>query len=510
MTHRSTTPRRIFGVETEFGITAARTGPGAPTPRPATAPRPAHGASGTPGPTGPETPDSVLFDAEEAARRLFQPVYARARSSNAYLPNGGRIYLDVGSHPEYATAECSDPLELLAQDRAGEEMFAEFAARANETLAEEGLPGVIHLFKNNSDSAGNSFGCHENYLVRRRRDFRAMSDSLVSFFVSRQVLTGAGHVRRRADGTSAWAFSVRSDLVWDAMSSATTRSRPIINTRDEPHADAEQYRRMHIIAGDSNVAQATTLLKVAMTALVLDLVEDGVGLSDLQLAEATRGVRDISHDLTGHATVELASGRTVTAVDLQEEYLARVLANVERRGGTAALSEGYRIGLDLWERGVRALRTGDLDDVASELDWVAKTRLVERYRERARAGLDDPRVARLLLAYHDVTTPGALARRMEAGGLLRELVPPAEVRAAVDSPPQTTRAKLRGDFLAKAHRLRRDVAVDWVAMKIDDGAARTVMLKDPFATSDERVDELMAALDEPPSVGGAYAGGAVL
>ena len=500
MTPRSIAgPRRVFGVETEFGITAARTGP-PPEGEAATAPpspgTPAAGGA-VPSPDGPPTPDSVLFDAEEAARRLFQPVYARARSSNAYLPNGGRIYLDVGSHPEYATAECSDPLELLAQDRAGEELFTDFAARANAGLAEEGLAGVIHLFKNNVDSAGNSFGCHENYLVRRRRDFRATSDSLVSFFVTRQVLTGAGHVRRRADGTSGWAFSVRSDLVWDAMSSATTRSRPIINTRDEPHADAEQYRRMHIIAGDSNIAQATTLLKVAMTALVLDLVEDGVGLSDLQLAEPTRAVRAISHDISGTAPVELATGRHVTAVDLQEEYLARVLANVERNGGAGALTEGYRIGLDLWERGVRALRRGDLDDVATELDWVAKTRLVERYRERAGAGLDDPRVARLLLAYHDVTTPGALARKMEAGGLLRELVTVEEARQAAQTPPQTTRAKLRGEFLAKAHRLRRDVAVDWVAMKIDDATTRTVMLKDPFATQDDRVDELMAALEEP-------------
>src|SRR5690606_24492887 len=154
--------------------------------------------------------------------------------------------------------------------------------------------GTIHLFKNNLDSAGNSFGCHENYLLRRRRDFQAVGEALVSFFVSRQILTGAGHVRTRPDGGAAYAFSQRADQMWDAMSSATTRSRPIINTRDEPHADAEKYRRMHVIVGDSSVAETTTMLKVGMTDLVLAMVEDGVRISDLAMAEPMRAIREIS------------------------------------------------------------------------------------------------------------------------------------------------------------------------------------------------------------------------
>ena len=219
-----------------------------------------------------------------------------------------------------------------------------------------GCPGRIHLFKNNTDSAGNSYGCHENYLVRRQGDFGRLSDVLVPFLLTRQVLTGAGKVLTTPRGTR-YCLSQRADHIWEAVSSATTRSRPIINTRDEPHADAEHYRRLHVIVGDSSMSETTTMLKVGATDLILRMVEAGVQLRDLALENPIRAIREISHDMTGMAPVQLANGRTATAVDIQEEYLARVKEFVESH--VDATPEVKQV-VDLWERGLRALRTGDL------------------------------------------------------------------------------------------------------------------------------------------------------
>ncbi len=467
--------RRIFGVETEYGITCA-----AP---------PAEAAAPGEGTARPVT-------ADDAARYLFRKVVAWGRSSNVFLRNGARLYLDVGSHPEYATAECDDVRQLVANDRAGERILERMTREANDLLAEEGVPGTIHLFKNNLDSAGNSFGCHENYLLRRRRDFQAVGEALVSFFVSRQILTGAGHVRTRPDGGAAYAFSQRADQMWDAMSSATTRSRPIINTRDEPHADAEKYRRMHVIVGDSSVAETTTMLKVGMTDLVLAMVEDGVRISDLAMAEPMRAIREISRDMSATVPVELAGGRTMSALQIQEEFHQRVTAWLETSGEEAELTGVQRQVLDLWERGLAALRTADPSGVETELDWAIKARLLERYRSRHRLGLDDPRVARLLLAYHDISPASGLAASLEKRGLMARVTTDEEVAAAVDEPPATTRARLRGDFVATAQDRRRDITVDWVHLKINDAAQSTVVLKDPFSPVDERVEALLATLRE--------------
>lgn len=487
--------RRVFGIETEYGITAARTDGKAPERVGPVEPLREPTASAQTDPGQATGYGAAAFDAETAAHRLFAPVLGRYRTTNRYLANGGRLYLDVGAHPEYAGAECSDPREVLVDDLAGELILRDLVAKANASLREEGTPAQIHLFKNNVDSAGNSFGCHENYLVRRSREFREMSETLVSFLVTRQILVGAGHVRRAPDGTLGWTYSVRSDLVWDAMSSATTRSRPIINTRDEPHADADKYRRLHVIVGDSNIAQATTLLKVAMTSLVLNVIEQGGRLGDLEVAEFTRAIRDVAHDITGNARIEMARGGYRTAVELQEEMLGRVIDHLDASGTRGELTEGYRIGLDLWERGLKALREGDLDGVATELDWVAKYRLVERYRERAGLALDDVRVQRLLLNYHDVTSAKPLARNLEARGLLREIVTAQEAREGTRTPPQTTRARLRGAVIAAAEAHHRDIGVDWVQVRVDGASTPSIMLTNPFVTEDARIDALIEEIE---------------
>ena len=229
--------RRIFGLETEFGVTCA-------------------------------APDGRGLSAEEVARYLFRKVVAWGRSSNVFLGNGSRLYLDVGSHPEYATAECDDLRQLVIHDKAGERILEGLVEDAQARVEADGLPGRIHLFKNNLDSAGNSFGCHENYLIKRRGDFARTAEVLVPFLITRQILTGSGHVLLTPRGPT-YCFSQRADHLWEATSSATTRSRPIINTRDEPHADADLYRRLHVISGDSSMSETTTMLKVGMTDLML-------------------------------------------------------------------------------------------------------------------------------------------------------------------------------------------------------------------------------------------------
>ena len=454
--------RRIYGIETEYGITCASTVGGVPP-----------------------------LDADRAARLLFEPVVARFRTSNAFTRGGARLYLDVGSHPEYATAECDRLTDLLAQDRAGEITMADLAARANARLAARDVPGRIHLFKNNSDAAGAGFGCHENYLVHRRADFWNDARTLVPHLVTRQILVGAGHVLPGADGAPArYVFSQRADQMEDAVSSATTRSRPLINTRDEPHADATRYRRLHVIVGDSNIAQGSTLLKAAAMDLLLDYLEKGGSLTDLRLADPMRAIRDTCHDLSGRAPLELADGRTITPLDLQTEHLARVRAHT----ADLDLSELHRRALDLWERGLDAVARGRPQDVAADLDWAAKHRLLTRCAERAGTGLDDPRVARLALAYHDVSPEAGLRPRLEGAGLLHRLVDEARARAAVDTPPATTRARLRGAAVALAQDLRRDLTVDWVNLRLDDGRTPPLALRDPFACADERVDALLDAM----------------
>ena len=463
--------RRIIGVETEYGITCAPTTDGPPP-----------------------------MDADHAARELFEPVVQRSRSSNVFTRGGARLYLDVGSHPEFATAECDRLEDVLAQDRAGELVMADLAERANARLAASGVPGRIHLLKNNRDAEGNGFGCHENYLVRRRGDFWNDARTLVPHLVTRQILVGAGHIAGDGDTRPAgnglrdlrdYVFSQRADQMWDAVSSATTRARPLINTRDEPHADAERYRRMHVIVGDSNIAQGSTLLKVAAMDLLLDYLEHGGELGDLALADPMRAIRDTCHDMSGGVLLERSDGRTITPLEVQAEHLGRLRDHVAQGVEVTALHEAA---LDLWERGLQALRLQQPELVDKELDWAVKHRLLTRYCQRHDTDLTDPRVSRLALAYHDVSPGEGLRQRLEGAGLLRRFVDEATCRRAVDTPPATTRARLRGAVVARAEDLRRDVSVDWVGVRLDDGVCSPVTLSDPFCAVDERIDALLESM----------------
>ncbi len=273
--------RRIFGIENEYGVTCTFEGQRRLSP-------------------------------DEVARYLFRRVVSWGRSSNVFLRNGARLYLDVGSHPEYATPECDSLLSLVTHDKAGERILEGLLIDAEKRLNDEGIAGDIYLFKNNTDSAGNSYGCHENFLVARHGEFSRMADVLIPFLVTRQLICGAGKVLQTPRG-AVYCLSQRAEHIWEGVSSATTRSRPIINTRDEPHADAERYRRLHVIVGDSNMNESTTLLKVGSADLVLRMMEQGITFKDLTLENPIRAIREISHDLTGSRQVKLANGRLASA-----------------------------------------------------------------------------------------------------------------------------------------------------------------------------------------------------
>jgi proteasome accessory factor A len=450
--------RRIFGIETEFGVTCTFHGQRRLSP-------------------------------DEVARYLFRRVVSWGRSSNVFLRNGSRLYLDVGSHPEYATAECDDLIQLVTHDKAGERILEDLLVDAERRLADEGIGGDIFLFKNNTDSAGNSYGCHENYLVARAGEFSRIADVLLPFLVTRQLLCGAGKVLQTPRG-AVYCLSQRAEHIWEGVSSATTRSRPIINTRDEPHADAERYRRLHVIVGDSNMSEVTTLLKVGTANLVLEMVEEGVAFRDFTLDNPIRAIREISHDLTGRRGVRLAGGREASALDIQREYYARAVEHVDRRGSDPLTD---RV-MELWGRALDAVEQQDLSKIDREIDWAIKHRLVERYRSKHRMDLSSPRVAQLDLAYHDIRRGRGLFDLLQRKALVDRVTDDGEIEAAKDTPPATTRAKLRGDFIAAAQAAGRDFTVDWVHLKLNDQAQRTVLCKDPFRAVDERVERLIASL----------------
>ncbi|MCW2547502.1 MAG: protein of unknown function domain protein, partial [Mycobacterium sp.] len=356
-------------------------------------------------------------------------------------------------------------------------------------LREEGIAGDVHLFKNNTDSAGNSYGCHENYLVGRHGEFSRLADVLVPFLVTRQVICGAGKVLQTPRG-AVYCISQRAEHIWESVSSATTRSRPIINTRDEPHADAERFRRLHVIVGDSNMSETTTLLKVGSTDLVLRMIEAGVVMRDLTLENPIRAIREVSHDITCQRKVKLANGREATALEIQREYHKKAADFIDRRGGDAVAKQV----IELWGRTLEAVETSNFGLVDREIDWITKYTLIERFRERHQIPLSSPRVAEVDLKYHDIHRERGLYYRLEKAGAVKRICRDLDIFEAKSIPPQTTRARLRGEFIRKAQERRRDFTVDWVHLKLNDQAQRTVLCKDPFRSVDERVDKLIASM----------------
>jgi proteasome accessory factor A len=450
--------KRIFGIETEYGVTCTLRGQRRLSP-------------------------------DEVARYLFRRVVSWGRSSNVFLENGARLYLDVGSHPEYATPECDSIYDCTVHDKAGERKLEELLIGAEQRLKEEGIRGTIYLFKNNTDFAGNSYGCHENYLTRRNAEPDKYQQHLIPFLVSRQIFTGSGQVLQTARGPI-FSITQRAEHIWESMSSATTRSRPIINTRDEPHADAEIYRRLHVIVGDSNMSEYTTFLKLGSTACMLRMIESkAVTLRDLTLENPMRAIRDFSHDITCRKKVRLESGRELSALDIQREYLNCALKFADTHGFT----EQEMKALEMWEHCIATIENDPLK-LGTEIDWVIKHNLIEAFRSKHGLALDDARVQTLDLQYHDIRQDRGVFYRMQARSLVERICKEEDIVAAMDTAPQTTRARLRSEFIIAAKEKKRDYTVDWVHLKINDQVQKTVLCKDPFVSQDDRVKKLIASL----------------
>ncbi len=451
--------RRIFGVETEYGITFSLRGQRRLSP-------------------------------DEVSRFLFRKVVAWGRSSNVFLENGSRLYLDVGSHPEYATAECDSLDDLVAQDKAGETILRELVDYAQEQLVDEGIRGDIYLFKNNTDSSGNSYGCHENYCIERIEDLTRLEQVFIPFLISRQIFSGAGKIVTNAKGTT-YSMSQRAEHIWESISSATTRSRPIINTRDEPHADPEKYRRLHVIVGDSNMNEYATFLKVGTASVVLAMIEDRTTvLRDFNIASPINALRDISYDLWSKEPIKLVNGRDMTALEIQEDLCERAELFAQRR----SLPADQVRAIAMWRDVIEQYRSDPMG-LADRVDWIAKLQVIDRERERHGVGLTDPRVALVDLLYHDTNLTRGLYYRRQARGHFQRMVSDEQVALAAQSPPSTTRAHLRGSCIKAAKEWRRDYTVDWVHLKLNDEMQRTVLLKDPFKNHDERFQRLLDSLE---------------
>ena len=459
--------RRVMGTEVEYGISV----PGQPGANPMVTSSQIVNAYGA----RPELnrggrarwdyeEESPLRDARgfTYSGALYDPSEALADEdlglANVILTNGARLYVDH-AHPEYSTPEVTNPRDVVLWDKAGERVMAEAARRAAT------IPGSapIHLYKNNTDNKGVSYGAHENYLMKRQTPFADIVQFLTPFFVTRQIVCGSGRVGMGQDGSQpGFQISQRADFFEVEVGLETTLKRPIINTRDEPHADAEKYRRLHVIIGDANLAEVSTYLKLGTTALILDMIEEKALTADLGIADPVGELKHVSHDPTLKHRIKLRDGRRLTALDLQWAFFERARAFVDRRGGDEQTEDV----LGRWESVLDRLGRDPME-CAGELDWVAKLRLLEGYRERENLGWASSKLQLVDLQYSDVRPEKGLYHRLVARGSMQTLFGPDEVRRAMVEPPEDTRAYFRGRCLAQY--ASEVVAASWDSVIFDVG-----------------------------------------
>jgi proteasome accessory factor A len=393
---------------------------------------------------------------------LYDPSEALADEdlglANVILTNGARLYVDH-AHPEYSTPEVTSPRDIVLWDKAGERVMAEAARRAAT------IPGSapIHLYKNNTDNKGASYGAHENYLMRRQTPFADIVQFLTPFFVTRQIVCGAGRVGIGQDGSTAgFQISQRADFFEVEVGLETTLKRPIINTRDEPHADADKYRRLHVIIGDANLSEISTYLKVGTTSLILEMIEEKALTADLGITDPVGELKQVSHDPSLTYRIKLRDGRRLTALDLQWAFLERAQAFVDNRGSDEQTTDVLR----RWESVLDRLGRDPMS-CADELDWVAKLRLLEGYRDRESLAWGSPKLQLVDLQYSDVRPEKGLYHRLVARGSMKTLFTPEQVREAMTEPPEDTRAYFRGRCLAQY--ASEVVAASWDSVIFDVG-----------------------------------------
>jgi proteasome accessory factor A len=422
--------------------------------------------------------------------------------ANVILSNGARLYVDH-AHPEYSSPEVTNPLDAVLWDKAGERVMLEAARRIAIT---PGL-GAVNLYKNNTDNKGASYGTHENYLMRRETPFSDIVRHLTPFFVSRQVITGAGRVGRGQDGTGVgFQISQRADFFEVEVGLETTLKRPIINTRDEPHASADRFRRLHVIIGDANLCEVATYLKVGTTALVLELIEQRGFTADLGVERPVSALHALSHDPTLRAKVNLRDGRTVTGIELQWLFLEQVAAYVADRYGADADTHTRQVMLR-WESVLSRLERDPMT-CARELDWVAKLRLLEGFRQRENLPWDAARLELIDLQYADLRPEKGLYHRLLERAQIERLVTDEQIAEAVSEPPADTRAYFRGRCLAKYGE--HVAAASWDSVIFDvpgRGALQRVPTLDPTRGTREHVGTLLDRCATAADLVDALAGG---
>src|SRR5918992_5343779 len=481
-----------MGIETEFGIAA----PGAPEFN--------RGVSSSlliNAYAGPLRRIRWDYEQESPLRdaRGFEPMQPREPTeedlglANVILPNGARYYVDH-AHPEYSTPECSGPRDLVVHDKAGERVLE----RSLEEIARLLPPGQrLSVYKNNSDGKGNSYGCHENYLVDRGVPFGSIVRDLTPFFISRQVFTGAGKLGVEGPGADGgrgrYQITQRADFFEAEVGLETTLKRPIINTRDEPHADPDKYRRLHVIVGDANLCEVAILLKVGTTSIVLKMIEDEY-LPDLTIANAVASLHEVSRDLSGRGMVRLADGRKLTAVQLQWEFLERAKKYVEQEEPTTDNQEV----VERWESVLTALEDDPMQ-LHRELDWVAKYRLLEAYRERDGLDWSDHKLRLIDLQYHDVRRDRGLYHRLAATGKVERIVGDDEIERAVMEPPEDTRAYFRGRCISRFPDAI--AAASWDSLIVDTGAdaLQRIPMREPLKGTRAHVEDLLEASHDAAS-----------
>jgi proteasome accessory factor A len=425
-----------------------------------------------------DTDEAAYFELDKNRPLSFEEI-----KSDLVLSNGARFYNDH-AHPEYSTPECSTLREIIAQDKAGERILSECARRRNARLPEG---QQARLYKNNTDFIGHSYGCHDNYLMRRDVPWDRIVRDVVPFLVTRQIFAGAGKMGVEGEDSAGqqgvFQIAQRSDFFSVLCSIDTMNRRPLVNTRDEPHADNEKYRRFHVIIGDANMSQISTALKIGTTALVLDLIEQGKA-PQLELANPIEATKSISRDQSYSWIVELRDGRKISAIDVQRLYLAAA------REHCAAENEDAAWVLREWEDVLNDLEQ-DVMRCRDRLDWVAKKFLLSTMQEAEGLEWSDPWLQSIDLEYHNVSLDHGLYYELVRSRQIRRIVEEDEIRHAIFHPPETTRAFFRGRAVAKFNREITSIQWDEITFQNND-ALRSVLL--PHPAYDARLEQVNAAV----------------
>ncbi len=490
--------RRVMGTEVEYGISVQ----GQPTANPMVASSQVVNAYASARLKARRArwdfeEESPLRDARgfDMSRQVADPSQLTDEDlglANVILTNGARLYVDH-AHPEFSTPEVTNPLDIVRWDKAGEQVMLDAQKRA------AALPGgqPILLYKNNTDGKGASYGAHENFLMRRSTPFADIVKHLTPFFVSRQVVCGAGRVGIGQDGRDhGYQISQRADFFEVEVGLETTLKRPIINTRDEPHADPEKYRRLHVIIGDANLAEISTYLKVGTTALVLAMIEDRFIDRDHGVDGPVSALRAVSHDPSLQQLVTLHDGRRLTAVQLQMEYLDLARKYVEDRYGSDADDQTLDV-LARWESVLDRLERDPMS-LATELDWVAKLKLLEQYRQRDGLEWDDPKLQMIDIQYSDIRPEKGLYQRLVQGGRIQRLLTDETVERAMHEPPTDTRAYFRGRCLERYPAAVAAASWDSVILDLSGRESlQRVPTIDPLRGSQAHVGELFDRCETP-------------